>query len=217
VSFHSSPQKTRLRLFSEPGSGKSELGYETGDLLRRQNASRDGTNRLLWESFRRSRGIGQQNDTGPDHTSRAGGNIMAPNVGLSSGKVPGEPISSTDVHVPDDSRSRSRRPKSEAKKKTSWVSRCPQSVQPATHRVQLQVGAKAVALRERRTRTSTTTTTTTSPPHQQEPGSVQLRLRSSFVPDSQPRQFISELVSRRTTVETPGSPQPLACTSEVDP
>jgi hypothetical protein len=29
VSFHSSPQKTRLRLFSEPGSGKSELGYET--------------------------------------------------------------------------------------------------------------------------------------------------------------------------------------------
>jgi hypothetical protein len=28
VSFHSSPQKSRVRLFSEPGSGKSELGYE---------------------------------------------------------------------------------------------------------------------------------------------------------------------------------------------
>jgi hypothetical protein len=29
LSFHSSPQKSRLRLFSEPGYGKSELGYET--------------------------------------------------------------------------------------------------------------------------------------------------------------------------------------------
>jgi hypothetical protein len=28
VSFHSSPQKSRVRLFSEPGSGKSELGYK---------------------------------------------------------------------------------------------------------------------------------------------------------------------------------------------
>jgi hypothetical protein len=66
--------KTRLRLFSEPGSGKSELGYETAIFFDGRNASRDGTNRLLWESFRRNRDIGQQNDTGPDHTSRAGGN-----------------------------------------------------------------------------------------------------------------------------------------------
>ncbi|KAH0812093.1 hypothetical protein GEV33_010698 [Tenebrio molitor] len=101
-------------------------GLRDGDLLRRKNASRDGMNRFLWESFRRIRGIGQQNDTGPGR-----GPV-----------VPGEPISSTDVHVPDDRRSRSRRPKSEAEKKTSWVSRCPQSAQPATHSVQLQVGAK---------------------------------------------------------------------------
>jgi hypothetical protein len=73
---------------------------------------------------------------------------MAPNVGLSSGKVSGEPISSTDVHVPDDTRSRS--------------SRCPQSVQSAT-RVQLQIGAKSVTQRERRTNHNIGITATPAP------------------------------------------------------
>jgi hypothetical protein len=51
-----------------------------------------------------------------------------------------------------------------------------------------------------------------SPPHQHQQESRQLPSLSLVAvrPDSQPRQFISELVSRRTTVETPGSlnPQP---------
>jgi hypothetical protein len=36
-------------------------------------------------------------------------------------------------------------------------------------------------------------------------------------PTASPDSLISELVSRRTTVETPSSPQPPACTSEEDP
>jgi hypothetical protein len=131
---------------------------------------------------------------------------MAPNVGLFSGKAPGETNSLTDVHVPDDTRSRSRRPKSEAEKKTSWVSRCPQSVQSAT-RVQLQIGAKSVTQRERRTNHNIGITATPAPAGVQ---AASIALRSPFVPTASPDIPISELVSRRTTVETPGSlnPQP---------
>jgi hypothetical protein len=131
---------------------------------------------------------------------------MAPNVGLSSGKAPGEPNSSTDVHVPDDTRSRSRRPKSEAEKKTSWVSRCPQSVQPATHRVQLQIGAKSVAQMERRTNHDKANYHHTSSSRSQVASNSVSGRRS--IPTASPDSLISELVSRRTTVETPGSPQP---------
>jgi hypothetical protein len=42
VSFHSSPQKTRLRLFSEPGSGKSELGCETAIFFDRRTLRETG-------------------------------------------------------------------------------------------------------------------------------------------------------------------------------
>ncbi|KAH0815108.1 hypothetical protein GEV33_007683 [Tenebrio molitor] len=116
---------------------------------------------------------------------------IAPITGTHSGPSSTTRSPGGDVHVPDDTRSRSRRPKSEAEKKTSWVSRCPQTVQPATHRIQLQLGAKSVAQRERRTNHNIGITATPAP------AGVQAA-------------SIAELVSRRTTVETPGSlnPQP---------
>jgi hypothetical protein len=76
----------------------------------------------------------------------------------------------------------------------------------ATHRIQLQIGAKSVAQRERRTNHDKANYHHTSSSRSQVASNSVSGRRS--IPTASPDSLISELVSRQTTVETPGSPQP---------
>jgi hypothetical protein len=113
---------------------------------------------------------------------RAGGNIMAPDVGLSSDKASESPNPRPMPTSRMTAGSRPVRQQEPDVKKKSWVSRCSSSTQSAAHRVHPGSSSQSPGGRG----------VTPTPP------------RSQRMSDSQPRQF-SVLARQRSTVETPGS------------